>query len=152
MNKKIFAYNLCAILFVFCSNAEAQQPTKTSRIGFLSRDLHPADSRAPAPINLDALRQGLQELGYIEGKNLLIEYGYAEGRSERLPTLAEERVHRNVELIVAETSQSAVEDKKVSGTIPIVIASGADPVAIGLVSSLARRKRHRIDKHNSGIA
>ena len=138
INKKIFARGLCAVLFVICFNTEAQQPTKISRIGFLSRDLHPADSRAPAPYNLEALRQGLRELGYIEGKNLMIEYRYADGRLERLSTLTEELIRLNVEVIVAESSQSAREAKKVTSTIPIVMASGADPVAIGLVSSLAR--------------
>jgi putative ABC transport system substrate-binding protein len=108
------------------------------RIGYLSRDLHPADSRAPAPYNLDAFRHGLRELGYIEGKNITIDYRYAEGRLERLPALAQELVNLNVELMVAESSQSAREAKKVTSTIPIVMASGADPVALGLVSSLAR--------------
>ena len=136
--KQSFRFALCAMLFALSSSVDAQQPKNITRIGFLSRDLHPADSRVPAPHNLDALRQGLQELGYIEGKNLVIEYRYAEGRSERLPTLAQELVHLNVELIVAESSQSALVAKKVTSTIPIVMASGADPVAIGLVSSLAR--------------
>ena len=91
---------------------DAQQPTKIPRIGFLSRDLHPADSRAPAPHNLEAFRQGLRELGYVEGKNIVIEYRYADGRSERLPALTEELVRLNVEAIVAESSNSAREAKK----------------------------------------
>jgi putative tryptophan/tyrosine transport system substrate-binding protein len=127
------------MLYALCLSAEAQQPAKVSRIGFLSRDLHPADSRAPSPYNLEAFRQGLRELGYIEGKNIIIEYRYADGRSERLPALTEELVRLNVEAIVAESSQSARAAKKVTTTIPIIMASGADPVAIGLVSSLARR-------------
>jgi putative tryptophan/tyrosine transport system substrate-binding protein len=127
-----------ALLFTIDFSANAQQGGKIPRIGYLSRDLHPADSRAPAPYNLEALRQGLRELGYIEGKNIIIEYRYSEGRLERLPALAEELVHLNVDLIVAESSQSAREAKKVTGAIPIVMASGADPVEIGLVSSLAR--------------
>jgi putative ABC transport system substrate-binding protein len=77
-------------------------------------------------------------LGYIEGKNIIIEYRYADGRLERLHALAEELVRLNVEVIVAESSQSAHEAKKVTTTIPIIMASGADPVALGLVSSLAR--------------
>ena len=71
---------LCSIDF-----AEAQQTGKVFRIGFLSRDLHPADSRAPSPRNLESFRRGLHDLGYIEGKNITIEYRYAEGRLERLP-------------------------------------------------------------------
>ena len=138
MKKKIAVLTLCVVLFALCPFAAAQQPTKIPRIGFLSRDLHPADSRAPAPHNLEAFRQGLRELGYVEGKNIVIEYRYADGRSERLPALTEELVRLNVEAIVAESSNSAREAKKVTTTIPIIMASGADPVAIGLVSSLAR--------------
>ena len=136
-----FLLALCcsgALLITIDFSANAQQVGKIPRIGYLSRDLHPADSRAPAPYNLEALRQGLRELGYIEGKNIIIEYRYSEGRLERLPALAEELVHLKVDLIVAESSQSAREAKKVTGAIPIVMASGADPVEIGLVSSLAR--------------
>jgi len=70
--------------------AEPQQSKSIPRIGYLSRDLHPADSRAPAPRNLEAFREGLCALGYVEGKTIIIEYTYAEGRLERLLALAEE--------------------------------------------------------------
>jgi len=94
----------CFLLALWCSggllitidfSANAQQVGKIPRIGYLSRDLHPADSRAPAPYNLEALQRGLRELGYIEGKNIIIEYRYSEGRLERLPALAEELVNCN---------------------------------------------------------
>ena len=111
---------------------------KGTRIGFLSRDLHPADSRAPEPVNRDAFRQGLRDLGYSEGKNIIIEYRYAEGRFERLPALAEELVRLNVDIIVTDTAASARAAKKATSTIPIVISSGSDPVRSGLVDSLAR--------------
>jgi putative tryptophan/tyrosine transport system substrate-binding protein len=135
---RLLISGLCVMCFALSNSVEAQQAKNVPKIGFLSRDLHPADSRAPSPYNLEALRQGLLKLGYIEGKNIIIEYRYADGRSERLPALTEELVRLNVEAIVAESSQSAREAKKVTTTIPIIMASGADPVAIGLVSSLAR--------------
>ncbi len=118
--------------------ATAQQSGKVPRIGYLSRDLHPSDSRAPSPRNLEAFRQGLRELGYIEGKNIIIEYRYAEERLERLPALTEELVRLKVELIVADTSSVARAAKKATSTIPIVIASGSDPIQSGLAASLAR--------------
>ncbi len=137
--KKIFAgLTLSAMLFALCLSAEAQQTKSVPRIGYLSPDLHPSDSRAPLPRNLEAFRQGLRELGYIEGKNIFIEYRYADGRFERLPALAEELVRLKVDIIVAETNRSARAAKKVTTTIPIVMASGPDPIGSGLVASLAR--------------
>jgi len=117
---------------------EAQQPTKIPRIGYLSRDLHPSDSRAPSPRNLNAFRQGLRELGYIDGKNIIIEYRYADGRLERLPALAEELVRLKSEIIVADSSLAARAARKVTSTIPIVFLSGSDPTQSGLAASLAR--------------
>jgi hypothetical protein len=128
-----------AMLFALCLPAEAQQQAKSvPRIGFLSRDLHPADSRASAPGNVEAFRQGLQELGYIEGKNIIIEDRFADGRLERLPALAEELLRLKVEMIIADTSASARGAKKATATIPIVLAQGSDPVQSGLVASFAR--------------
>jgi putative ABC transport system substrate-binding protein len=138
MKKIITVLTLSAVLFALCSPVEAQQPKSIPRIGFLSRDLHPSDSRAPLPRNLEGFRQGLRELGYIEGENLIIEYRYAEGRFERLPALAEELVRLKVEIIVAESYSAARYAKKATTTIPIIMASGADPVETGLVVSLAR--------------
>jgi putative ABC transport system substrate-binding protein len=87
---------------------------------------------------VEAFRQGLQELGYIEGKSIIIEYRFADGRLERLPALAEELVRLKVDIIVADTSASARAAKKVTSTMPIVLAQGSDPVQSGLVASFAR--------------
>jgi putative ABC transport system substrate-binding protein len=80
----------------------------------------------------------LRELGYIEGKNIIIEYRYSDGRNERMPALAEELVRLKVDIIVADSYLAARDAKKVSTTIPIVTTSGADPIATGLAASLAR--------------
>jgi len=109
--------------------AEAQQPKKVSRIGFLS------DSRQPWD---EAFRQGLRELGYVEGQNITIEYRYAEGKFERLPDLVGELVRLNVDVIVAGGSQAISAAKQSTTTIPIVMAVTADPVGSGFVASLAR--------------
>jgi putative ABC transport system substrate-binding protein len=72
MNHKLVSFILTIAVLIYCHFAEAQQPTNIPKIGYLSRDIHPADSRAPLPHNLEAFRQGLRELGYIEGKNIII--------------------------------------------------------------------------------
>lgn len=138
MNREITVLTFIVTLFALWFPADAQQPKGVPRIGFLSRDLHPSDSRAPAPRNLDAFRQGLRELGYVEGKNLIIEYRYAEERLERLPALTEELIRLKVEMIVADTTISARAARKVTSTIPIVFVSGSDPAQSGLAASLAR--------------
>jgi ABC-type uncharacterized transport system substrate-binding protein len=129
---------LTMLLLVGVHLAEAQQPTRVPRIGYLSRDLHPADSRAPSPRNLEAFRHGLRELGYVEGKNIIIEYRYSDGRNERLPALAEELVGLKTDIIVADSYASANAAKQVTKTIPIIMTSGADPIATGLATSLSR--------------
>ena len=132
MKRTIKLLTFCAMLFALSFPVHAQQAKSVPRIGYLSRDLHPADSRAPSPRNLEAFRQGLRELGYIEGKNIIIEYRYSDGRNERLPALAEELVRLKVDIIVADSYQAARDAKKVSTTIPIVTTSGADPLQPGL--------------------
>ena len=129
---------LCALVLALTLPAEAQQAKIVPRIGYLSRDLHPSDSRAPSPRRLEAFRQGLQDLGYVEGKNIIIEYRYAEERMERLAALAGELVRLKVDIIVADTTSSARAARKVSSTIPIVFLSGSDPTQSGLAASLAR--------------
>jgi putative tryptophan/tyrosine transport system substrate-binding protein len=135
-----FALSLLgAVLLALSSIAQAQQTGgKIPRIGFLSRELHPSDSRAVGAPRLEAFRQGLRELRYIEDKNILIEYRYAEGRPERLPALAEELVRLKVEIIVTDTTLVARAARKVTSTIPIVFLSGSDPTQTGLAASLAR--------------
>ena len=139
MTRKITVLTLCAMLLAFCVPVEAQQTAgKIPRIGFLSRELHPSDSRAAETRRLEFFRQGLRELGYIEGKNLIIEYRYAEGRPERLLALAEELVRLKVDIIVTDTAAPARAARKATSTIPIVMMSAGNPIQAGLVASLAR--------------
>jgi putative ABC transport system substrate-binding protein len=132
MKKKITRLALCTILFVFNFPAEAQQPARISRIGILA-----APSASFFSARVEAFRQRLRELGYVEGKNVLIEYRYAEGKLERLPDLAAELVRLKVDVIVT-AGPGILAAKKASATIPIVFGSAGDPVGSGLVSSLAR--------------
>jgi putative ABC transport system substrate-binding protein len=113
--------------------ADAQQAAKVSRIGYL------ALNRAAGPLRLEAFLQGLRDLGYVEGRSVVIEYRDAEGKSERLPSLAAELVALKVDVIVAGGgAQAALAAKQTTRTIPIVFASTADPVGSGLVTSLAQ--------------
>ena len=113
--------------------ADAQQAGKVYRIGFLG-----GASPSVAARPLEAFRQGLRDLGYVEGKNIVIEYRYAEGKFERLPDLAAELVRLKVDLIVAAATPPALAAQEATTSIPIVIVGVADPVGSGLVSSLAR--------------
>ena len=113
--------------------AEAQQTGKVYRIGVLERI--PAALNAA---NLDAFRQGLLELGYVEGKSFVIEYRSADGRSERFADLATELVSLKVDLILTRGTPAALAAKKATSTIPLVMAASGDPVGTGIVSSLAR--------------
>jgi putative ABC transport system substrate-binding protein len=126
----------CLMLTVFlltAFSAEAQQPARIHRIGILN-----PTSGSVFPARVEAFRQRLRELGYVERKNILIEYRYAEGKAERLPDLVAELVRLKVDIIVTTGPSATLAAKKASGTISIVFASAADPVGIGLVSSLAR--------------
>jgi putative tryptophan/tyrosine transport system substrate-binding protein len=138
MKAKILVYALPALILTTIHLAEAQQANPGHRIGYLSRDLHPADSRVRRNPRVEVFREGLQELGYIEGKNIVIEYRFADGRLERLPALAEELIRLKVEIIVADTTLTARAAKKATSTIPIVFLSGSDPTQTGLAVSLAR--------------
>jgi putative ABC transport system substrate-binding protein len=124
---------LTTSLLVTVSSTEAQQPKKVSLLGYLS-----ARSSSSESTRIEAFRQGLRELGYVEGKNIIIEYRYAEGKFERLQALAAELVRLNVEVIVAPGVPSTRAAKQVTTTIPIVMAGGGDPVSTGLVASFAR--------------
>jgi putative ABC transport system substrate-binding protein len=111
---------------------EAQQAAKVARIGYMSPNL------ADWPHTHEAFRQGLRDLGYVEGRNLVIEYRDAEGKLERLPALAAELVALKVDVIVAPNTVAALAAKQVTRTLPVVFAVATDPVASGLVASLAR--------------
>jgi len=113
--------------------AEAQQAAKVPRIGYLAPNL------AANPHRLEAFLQGLRDLGYVEGRNLVMEYRSAEGKPERLPALAAELVALKVDVLVAPASTlAALAAKQATGTLPIVFIGAADPVTSGLVTSLAR--------------
>ena len=113
--------------------ADAQQAGKVFRIGYLA-----PGSPSSATGSLEAFRQGLRELGYVEGRNIVIEYRWAEGRHERLPDLAADLVRLKVDVIVAVATTPPHAAKKATTTIPIVMTNHADPVGSGLVASLAR--------------
>jgi putative tryptophan/tyrosine transport system substrate-binding protein len=135
MKKKITVLTLCAMLFALCVPAEAQQPKKVPVIGYLSAQDSGSESGRS-----EAIRMALRERGYIDGQNIAIEYRYAEGKRDRLPELAAELVHLKVDIIVAAGGDLLVRPiKNATKTIPIVmIGQGLDPVAEGLVESLAR--------------
>jgi len=112
--------------------AEAQQAANVTRIGYLSHNL------AASSHLRDAFLQGLHELGYVEGRNVVIEYRYAEGKPERLPALAAELVALKVDVIVTVSNTTALAAKQATRTVPIVFTAVANPVAAGIVTSLAR--------------
>ena len=133
MKKKFTFLSVCAIVFALCFSVHAQQSGKIFRIGFL--DSSTASGMAGL---LEAFRQELSKLGWIEGKNFTIEYRFAENKgSERLPELAADLVRLKVDVIVA-ASQGAASAKKASTTIPIVMTNAVDPVGARLVASLAQ--------------
>jgi putative tryptophan/tyrosine transport system substrate-binding protein len=121
------------VLVVAGAVAEAQQPKKFLRIGYLSVLSPSSDSS-----RIEAFRQGLRELGYVEGQNIAIESRYVEGKLDRLPELARELVHSKVDVIVVGGSTATRAAKNVTRLIPIVMAHGSDPVELGFVASLAR--------------
>jgi putative tryptophan/tyrosine transport system substrate-binding protein len=137
MKKKIAVLTLCVLLFALCSYTHAQQTGKIFRIGFLD-----AGTAAGSAILVDAFRGELSKLGWIEEKNATFEYRFAEQKFERLPELAEELVRLKVDLIVVPGILPALVAKKATATIPIVMANAPDPVAAGLVASLARPGRN----------
>jgi putative tryptophan/tyrosine transport system substrate-binding protein len=134
MRLKSLFWLLTTILVITVSFAEAQQPKKVPRIGYVTAT---GDSRNLGP-NFEAFRQGLRDFGYVEGKNITIEYRHAEGKLDRLPGLAAELVALKVDLIFAPSTSAALAAKNATQTIPIVFASVADPLANELVASLAR--------------
>ena len=135
MKEKIRVLTLCAMLLALCASAEAQQPRKVPRIGYLSNTDAATDSA-----RAEGIRLALRERGYIEGQNIAIEYRYAEGRPDRLPELAGELVRLKVDIIVVAAGDVTIRAaKNATKTIPIVMwGSGSDPVRAGHVESLAR--------------
>ena len=133
MTKKVILLALCSLLLAQCSAVEAQQPTKGPRIGFLA-----GVSPSAISVRMEAFRQGLRELGYIEGKNIVMESRYAEEHLDRLPALASELVRLKVDVIITGGPPAIRSAKKATSTIPIVMGFDSDPVANGFVASLAR--------------
>ena len=128
---------LILLTLAFANLAEAQQPNKVPVVGFLA-----ASSATLAQSNIDAFRQGLRDSGYIEGKNILIEYRYTEGEGERQSDHAAEFVRLKVDVIVTGSTVAVRTAKQLTGTIPIVMAGTGDPVSTGLIASLARPGRN----------
>jgi putative tryptophan/tyrosine transport system substrate-binding protein len=133
MKGKITVLTLCAMLFAFCLPADAQQATKVPRIGWLT-----ASSLSAMTARIEAFRQGLRELGYVEGKNIVIEWRSVEGKADRLPGLAAELVRLKVDVIVTAGPQATRAAKEATVTIPIAMSFDNDPVGNGFVASLAR--------------
>src|SRR5262247_3771932 len=132
MRRRTFAFGLGILLLTTFHVAQAQQqPTKIPRIGYLM-------TRFLGPVRSEALRQGLRELGYVEGKNIVIEWRSAEGKLDHVPTLVAELVRLNVDVIVTAGPVPTRVSKDATSTIPIVMTQVNDPVGSGLVASLAR--------------
>ena len=134
MKRKIFALTLCALLFALCTSVEAQQPGKVPQVGVLV-----STSAAAAVSRIHAFQQGLRELGYIEGKNIIVEYRYGEGKPDRAPLLAAELLRLKVDILLVSGDPAVRAAMNATMTIPIVLlGAGLDPVEAGLVESLAR--------------
>src|SRR5262249_9738932 len=129
MKNKITFLTLGAMLFALCFPAEAQQPKKVPRIDFTVNN---------SGTQVETFRRGLRDLGYVEGKNILIEYRYIEGDKDRIPSLVAELLQLNVDILVATSPPTIRAAKQATKTIPIVIVTPQDPVATGAVDSLAR--------------
>ncbi len=132
MDRRTFIGRIAGALLAAPLAAEAQPAAKVPRIGYLSSNL------AGSPYMTEGFRQGLRDLGYVEGRNVVIEFRDAEGKLERLPALAAELVELKVDVIVVGGTVAAVAAKQATSTVPIVFVSAIDPVTDGLVTSLAR--------------
>jgi ABC-type uncharacterized transport system substrate-binding protein len=133
MRKKFLLFVLATLFLATVNATHAQQTGKVFRIGFLDNS-----TASGSAVLVEAFRQELGKLGWIEGKNVTIEYRFAEQKSERLPELAADLVRLKVDLIVTVNTPSALASKKATTSIPIVMANASDPVGAGLVVSLAR--------------
>lgn len=130
MRNKVVGFALSVLLLALCFSVGAQQK-KIPRIGFVL-------GTGPDGPNIAPFRRGLGDLGYIEGKNILIEYRYAEGKEDRLPSLVGELVELKVDVLVVAPTVAIRAAKQATKTIPIVMVTTQDPVATGLIDSLAR--------------
>src|SRR5215813_5631190 len=133
MSKKVFLGVAIFSLIAWLCPAEAQQSKKVARLGYVSASGGPASPDA----RFEVFRQGLRDLGYIEGKNILLEVRYAEGKQDRFPSLVADLVELKVDVLLLTTLPGIRAAKQATKTIPIVIITAQDPVAIGIVDSLA---------------
>jgi putative tryptophan/tyrosine transport system substrate-binding protein len=129
---RIICIALSALLLAVCSPAQAQQPTKVSRLGLLTW------AAAPPPSATTPFDQGLRQLGYVEGQNIIIERRYASGKMDRFPELAVDLVRHPLDVILTQSFPAALAAKQATSTIPLVVMGAGDPVATGLVASFAR--------------
>ncbi len=134
MKAKILVYALLALILTTIHLADAQQPIKVPRIGYVSGS---GDANNPGS-SVKAFRQGLRDLGYIEGKTILVEYRYAEGVRDRIPSLVAELVRLKLDVLVFHDTSAIHAAKQATQTTPIVMVATQDPVATGIVDSLAR--------------
>jgi putative ABC transport system substrate-binding protein len=135
MDRRAFVSIVSGSILAGPLGAQGQRAAQVHRVGYL----HPGSASDPlAQRRLDAFRQGLRELGYVEGQNIAIEPRWAEGNYDRYPTLAAELVHSKVDVIVAQSGEATQATRQVAGTIPIVMSMVMDPVGSGLVASLGR--------------
>ena len=133
LSRKITTVAAGALVLALCIPTQAQQTGKVSRIGYLD-----VSTPSGSTVLVEALRQELSKLGWIEGKNIAIEYRFAEQKQERLPELAADLVRLKVDVLVTTGGGPASSAKEVSGTIPIVVTAASELLASGLVASLAR--------------
>ncbi len=133
MSRRMMVFVLSVAILACTHPADAQQPTKLPQIGYLT-----GVSLSTQSARIEAFRQGLRELRYVEGKNIVIEWRSAEGKLDRLPALASELVRLKVDIIVTGGPSATRPAKEATVTIPIVMAQDSDPVANGFVASLAR--------------
>src|SRR5262245_26712202 len=131
VSKSIFRIALSSMLLALCFPAQAQQPKKVSRIGYLT-------GLSGSPDRLEAFRQGLRELGYVEGKNIIIVYPNAEGNFTGVPARAAELLRLKVDVIITGGATNTRATKEATATIPIIMLQDPDPVGNGFVTSLAR--------------
>jgi putative tryptophan/tyrosine transport system substrate-binding protein len=132
VSKNFFCFALCALLLALCSHAEAQQQAKIPKVGWLA--LRPSSSVS----GIELFRREFGKLGYIEGKNIAIEYRSADNRHDRLVALCEELIRLKVDVLVTPAINETLAAKRISKTIPIVFAGVSDPVKAGVVQSLAK--------------
>jgi putative ABC transport system substrate-binding protein len=133
MSRNMIVFILSILILASTHLADAQQPTKVPRIGFLFNTSPSANAA-----RIEAFRQGLRELGYVEGKNIVIEWRHAEGKPDRLAAVAAELVRLTVDIMVTAGPAATRPAKEATSTIPIVMAQDSDPVGSGFVASLAR--------------